>query len=86
MPEVVVNQVHKSYGNKVAVNDLSFTIEAQEIFWLIGPDGAGKSTMIRMMLDIIKPDSGELTVFGQHLSAALHNRLGYLPEETEVSP
>jgi ABC-2 type transport system ATP-binding protein len=81
MPDVVVNHVNKSYGNKPAVVDLSFTIEPHEIFGLIGPNGAGKSTTIRMMLDIIKPDSGKITVFDRQLSSELHNRLGYLPED-----
>jgi ABC-2 type transport system ATP-binding protein len=81
MPAVEVNHVTKSFADKVAVNDLSFTVNEGEIFGLIGPNGAGKTTTIRMMMDIIKPDSGAVTVFGEKLSEGTKNRLGYMPEE-----
>jgi ABC-2 type transport system ATP-binding protein len=81
MPAVEVSHVTKSYADKVAVDDLSFSVEQGEIFGLIGPNGAGKTTTIRMMMDIIKPDSGNVTIFGEKLSEATKNNLGYLPEE-----
>jgi ABC-2 type transport system ATP-binding protein len=81
MPVVEVNHIVKSFADKVAVNDLSFSVATNEIFGLIGPNGAGKTTTIRMMMDIIKPDSGTVTILGEKLSEASKNRLGYLPEE-----
>jgi ABC-2 type transport system ATP-binding protein len=81
MPAVEVNHIVKSYADKVAVDDLSFTVAQNEIFGLIGPNGAGKTTTIRMIMDIIKPDSGEITILGEKLSEASKNKLGYLPEE-----
>jgi ABC-2 type transport system ATP-binding protein len=81
MLAVEVNHVVKSFADKVAVDDLSFTVAPGEIFGLIGPNGAGKTTTIRMMMDIIKPDSGTVTVLGEKLTEAAKNRLGYLPEE-----
>jgi ABC-2 type transport system ATP-binding protein len=81
MPTVEVKQVTKSYADKIAVDDLSFSVSPNEIFGLIGPNGAGKTTTIRIMMDIIKPDSGEVTILGEKLSEATKNRLGYLPEE-----
>jgi ABC-2 type transport system ATP-binding protein len=81
MDTVTVSHVVKSFADKVAVNDLSFTIAPGEIFGLIGPNGAGKTTTIKMMMDIIKPDSGEVTILGEKLSEATKNKLGYLPEE-----
>jgi ABC-2 type transport system ATP-binding protein len=81
MPTVQVNHVVKSYADKVAVDDLSFSVAPGEIFGLIGPNGAGKTSTIRMMMDIIKPDSGEIMIFGERLSEATKARLGYLPEE-----
>jgi ABC-2 type transport system ATP-binding protein len=71
----------KSFADKVAVDDLSFTVDQGQVFGLIGPNGAGKTTTIRMMMDIIKPDSGEVTILGEKLSETTKNRLGYLPEE-----
>jgi ABC-2 type transport system ATP-binding protein len=81
MQAVEVNHVVKSFTDKLAVDDLSFSVAQGEMFGLIGPNGAGKTTTIRMMMDIIKPDSGEVTIFGEKLGEATKNRLGYLPEE-----
>jgi ABC-2 type transport system ATP-binding protein len=81
MPAVEVSHVVKAFTDKVAVNDLSFSVAQGEVFGLIGPNGAGKTTTIRMMMDIIKPDSGEVTIFGEKLGEATKNKLGYLPEE-----
>ena len=81
MPAVEVNHIVKSYADKVAVHDLSFSVSQGEVFGLIGPNGAGKTTTIRMMMDIIKPDSGDVTILGEKLSESSKNKLGYLPEE-----
>jgi ABC-2 type transport system ATP-binding protein len=81
MQAVEVNHVAKSFADKVAVDDLSFTVAQGEMFGLIGPNGAGKTTTIRMMMDILKPDSGKVTILGEKLNEATKNRLGYLPEE-----
>jgi len=81
MLAVEVSHVTKSFADKVAVDNLSFSIAHGEMFGLIGPNGAGKTTTIRMMMDILKPDSGEVTILGEKLNEATKNRLGYLPEE-----
>jgi ABC-2 type transport system ATP-binding protein len=81
VPAVEVSRITKAYADKVAVDDLSFSVSPGEIFGLIGPNGAGKTTTIRMMMDIIKPDSGQVTIFGEKLGEATKDRLGYLPEE-----
>jgi ABC-2 type transport system ATP-binding protein len=81
MFSVEVNHVVKSYGDRVVVSDISFTVNQSEVFGLIGPNGAGKTTTIRMMMDIIKPDSGEVRILGEKLTEASKNKIGYLPEE-----
>ncbi len=81
MNTIEVKNVVKTFADKVAVNDLSFSVASGEIFGLIGPNGAGKTTTLKMMMDIIKPDSGEVTILGEKLSEAAKNKLGYLPEE-----
>ena len=81
MQAVEINHVSKSFGDKAAVQDLSFSVAQGEIFGLIGPNGAGKSTALRMMMDIIRPDSGEITILGEKLSEITKNKLGYMPEE-----
>jgi len=73
--------IRKSYGDFVAVDDLSLEIPPGTIYGLLGPNGAGKSTTIRMLMDIIAPDRGEVRLFGRPRVAADQDRIGYLPEE-----
>ncbi len=63
------------------MEDLSFSVDPGEILGLIGPNGAGKSSTIKIILDFMKPDSGEVKIFGQQMNEALKNQIGYLPEE-----
>ncbi len=81
MFSIEVKQILKAYGNRAAVNNVSFDVNKGEIFGLIGPNGAGKTTTIRMMMDIIKPDSGEIKIMGEKLNDGSKNKIGYLPEE-----
>ena len=81
MANVSISHVSKRFGDLQAVADVSFEIEPGEIFGLLGPTGAGKTTTIRMMLDIFRPDSGEVRIFGGPLDEDKKNRIGYLPEE-----
>ena len=63
MPVVQLEGVTKAYESKVAVNNLSLSIEAGQIFGLLGPNGAGKTSSIRMMMGITMPDSGQDQAF-----------------------
>jgi ABC-2 type transport system ATP-binding protein len=78
---VKVENITKSYGSFRAVNGLTFEIFKGEIFALLGPNGSGKTTTIRMILDVLKPDSGHIEVLGGPLTDAKKDRIGYLPEE-----
>jgi ABC-2 type transport system ATP-binding protein len=78
---ISVNQISKSYGDFVAVNNLSMEVKTGSIFGLLGPNGAGKSTTIRMIVNITMPDSGQILLFGQPMSTKLQERVGYLPED-----
>ncbi len=81
MNTVEVRNVVKTFGDKVAVDNLTFSVAPGEIFGLIGPNGAGKTTTIKMIMDIIKPDSGEVDVLGEKMNEAAKNKIGYMPEE-----
>jgi ABC-2 type transport system ATP-binding protein len=81
MKAVEVNHLHKSYADVTAVHDLTFCVDPGEILGLIGPNGAGKSSTIKVILDFMKPDSGEVKIFGQQMNEALKDQIGYLPEE-----
>ncbi len=81
MTAITVNHLFKSYADKTAVNDLTFSVDPGEIVGLIGPNGAGKSSTIKIILDFMKPDSGEVKIFGHNMNEASKNQIGYLPEE-----
>ena len=81
MPVVELAGVTKAYENKVAVSNLSLSIEAGQMFGLLGPNGAGKTSSIRMMMGITLPDSGSIRLFGQPFTRKSLERVGYLPEE-----
>jgi len=81
MPVVELVGVTKAYDTKVAVDNLSLTIEAGQMFGLLGPNGAGKTSSIRMMMGITIPDSGKVNLFDKPFDRASLERVGYLPEE-----
>src|SRR6201996_2969150 len=81
MSIVELQHVRKAYDTKVAVADLSFTIEPGSMFGLLGPNGSGKTSSIRMIIGITVPDSGTIRLFGQLFHRSLLKRVGYLPEE-----
>lgn len=78
---ISVQHVSKYFGDFMAVNDLSLEVAPGTIFGLLGPNGAGKTTTIRMIVNITVPDQGEVTLFGEKMSAKLQERVGYLPED-----
>ena len=81
MPVVELAGVTKAYENKVAVCNLSLSIDAGQMFGLRGPNGAGKTSSIRMMMGITLPDSGRIRLFGKPFERKSLERVGYLPEE-----
>lgn len=86
MPSIETHGLTKRFGgNVVAVDDLDLTVEPGEVFGFLGPNGAGKSTTINMLLDFVRPTSGEITVLGhdpQTDPRAVRERIGVLPEAT----
>ena len=73
--------LRKSFGETLAVDDLSLTVEAGEIFGFLGPNGAGKTTSIKMLLALVTPDEGDGEVLGEPIgSRAARARVGFLPE------
>ncbi len=81
MPIVELQNVRKAYDTKVAVHGLSIKIEPGTMFGLLGPNGSGKTSSIRMMIGITVPDSGTVSLFDQPFHRKLLQRVGYLPEE-----
>ena len=90
---IEVQQLHKTYGETVAVEDVSFTVEAGEIFGILGPNGAGKTTTVECIEGLRTPDGGQIKVLGldpRRDRAELTQRLGVqlqdsqLPERLQV--
>lgn len=82
---LVLKNVSKSFAGKQAVDNISFSLEKPGVYGLLGTNGAGKTTTIRMLLGIIKKDSGEITWKGKAVDRK-HVNFGYLPEERGVYP
>lgn len=82
---LVLNNVSKTFVGKIAVDNISFELNKPGVFGLLGTNGAGKTTTIRMLLGIIKKDSGEITWNGKSVERKSVN-FGYLPEERGVYP
>ncbi len=81
MPVVRLENVRKVYGEKIAVAGLSLTIEPGTMFGLLGPNGSGKTSSIRMMIGMTVPDAGTVELFGRRFERAALHKVGYLPEE-----
>ncbi len=83
MSAVEIQGVTKTFGSKVAVNDLSLVVPGGSVYGFIGPNGSGKSTTIRMIMRIFHPDRGHIRVLGEDatMGDAANDRIGYLPEE-----
>lgn len=81
-----VQDIVKTYGDKRAVNRLSFEVQQGEIYGLLGANGAGKTTTMRMILGLILPDEGEIRYEGRAYSKEQLSMLGYLPEERGMYP
>ena len=82
MDAIIVNHVSKSYGRVKALDDVSFTVGKGELFGLIGPDGAGKTSMFRILCSLLLPETGTATVDGFDVVRQMRDvrcRVGYMP-------
>jgi len=77
----LLNSVHKSFGEVLAVNNLSVKVPTGSIYGFLGPNGAGKTTTLRMIMNIIRPDSGSIEILGNSSVEQAKARIGYMPEE-----
>ena len=73
------------YGKKVALNDLSFSIEAGKIVGLLGPNGSGKTTLIKISAGLLTPTSGEVLIDGKKIGVETKKIVSYLPERTYLN-
>ncbi|MDF2634103.1 MAG: Phosphonate-transporting ATPase [Pelosinus sp.] len=78
---IKLDNVSKQYGKISGVNEVSLEIHEGEIFGLVGPDGAGKTTLIRMLTGILSPTSGKVSVLGAPNPETVKKHLGYVPQK-----
>jgi ABC-2 type transport system ATP-binding protein len=79
-----IKNIHKSFGNVKAVNGISLSITSGEMFGLVGPDGAGKTTTIRMLCGLISPNEGEIFILEKNISKnkkTIQKNIGYLSQK-----
>ena len=81
---VLLDGVTKQFGTHVAVSDLTLDIPRGSIYGLLGPNGSGKTTTLRMIMGILRPDRGDVTLLGEESNESARRRVGYLPEERGV--
>ncbi len=84
-----IHSLSKSYGSIHAVNDVSLTVQQGELFGLIGPDGAGKTTLMRILCGLLTPDSGKGAIFQFDIHTqvnAIHEIIGYMPQRFSLYP
>ena len=81
-----LSNVTKAFRKLVAVDDLTLHVPRGSMFGLLGANGAGKTTTLRMVLSILRPDSGTITWDGASISSIPRSRFGYLPEERGLYP
>ncbi len=86
-PIISVNRLTKKYGERIAVNDISFRLYPGQVLGLLGPNGAGKTTTMRMLMGLSKPSSGSVTVFGHDTrthAKLIHSRIGVVFERSNL--
>jgi ABC-2 type transport system ATP-binding protein len=81
MDAVQISHVTKTFGSVTAVDDLALAVPEGSIYGFIGPNGSGKTTTMRMIVNIFYPDRGEIRLFGDGLPENSSDLVGYLPEE-----
>ena len=89
MSAIEVHNLSKSYGKVQALDSISFSVERGELFGLIGPDGAGKTTLFRLLTTLLNPDSGSAEVDGCDTAKdylAIRSRVGYMPGRFSLYP
>jgi ABC-2 type transport system ATP-binding protein len=78
---IELQNVTKTFGKTVAVDHLSLAVRRGSVYGFIGPNGSGKTTTLRMIMNILRPDRGRITLFAEPLTRACTDRIGYMPEE-----
>jgi ABC-2 type transport system ATP-binding protein len=86
LPVIALEGVSKRFNDIYALRDISVTVRGGEVFCLLGPTGAGKSTLVRLLVGFLQPDEGVVALFGATDPQLARSRLGYMPENPRYHP
>ncbi len=79
------SKVTKTFGNKTALSNVSFSLESGKIVGLLGPNGSGKTTILKLANGLLQPTSGEILIEGSHLGIKSKSIVSFLPERTYLN-
>ncbi len=85
MPPIQIKNLNFSYGPVSALEQVSLSVQDKEFICVVGPNGGGKTTLLKLMLGLLEPQSGSISLFGQ-VPAVGRKRIGYLPQHASLDP
>ena len=83
---LVLHDLHKTYGDVLALDGCTFSVERGRMLGFLGPNGAGKTTAMRAVFGLVRPDSGTVTWDGEPIDVTRSGRFGYMPEQRGLYP
>jgi zinc transport system ATP-binding protein len=84
MSIIEIKNVDFSYENELILENVNLSVQERDFLAIIGPNGGGKSTLLKLILGLIKPNKGEISIFGQKISKSL-STIGYVPQNTNIN-
>ena len=81
---LILKNIKKNYQNLVAVDNLSFEVSDGEIFGLLGENGAGKTTTFRMIMGLLEPNNGTISLDGKKIDYSTIDKIGFVTEERSL--
>ncbi len=84
--QLALHGVTRRFGDRTALDDVSFTVRPGRTTGFVGANGAGKTTAMRVVLGVLAPDAGQVTLGGAPMTPAMRRRIGYMPEERGLYP
>ncbi|MFH1688547.1 MAG: ABC transporter ATP-binding protein [bacterium] len=84
-PVVRLSDVSFAYGDRLTLDHVNLSIAEREFVWVVGPNGGGKTTLVKLLLGLLRPDEGQVHVFGSPPRQVL-TRIGYMPQQVSLDP
>ena len=82
-PAIKLENISFSYNNTSVLDDVNLSVLENEFIWIVGPNGGGKTTLMKIMLGLLRPRTGHVKIFGSPVTQSLH-RIGYVPQHAHL--